>query len=524
MHADDGNFVPKIDLTQSVRMLASTRKAPLDLPDRANADQQHVDDFREQLRASFKKKFGHEHQNIEKSKEEKLQLFLKGYKASVGKEEQVVVDQEHIESELRKELEIMTEETRDVAHEFHLAKCEATSLEILPPLFQQPSGGLCATYLVTEKQAVALLNNQLDPVPLGEIASAFGASYLKPQPDAPEKARDVVGNLEKLVDAATSGAVLDFEAKETVAVFFELGLILVFGMKRTIVYTVDQMISKVEELPKDRASIVALQSALMRAKSSPKRKTPMKYVVDILVSLALDAQLSVFFRYLADAVVFKRKYYYADADIFTYRTCQQIADLAERIEALDFVGYKNFQVPSPAVIPNLQHMEMRVAFTIKEHLAVVRTAFIEHEDIEKVPTLNLIESAKLFVDCLVTLDNGQAAPIVGLWDLFRAIDACKCQHKRFPLYKKLCSEVGSKVTIMSDTKALKMIHRLYKNNLVPFVFIFLAQAPDVPFRGFYWKTMNSCLRLANAFKPLASIVVDIDKEAFLGPLRVALAL
>ena len=193
-------------------MLASTRESPLDLDHTVGADQQSVDDFREKLRASFKKKFGHEHQNVEKSKEEKLQLFLKGYKASVGKEEQVVVDQEYIESELHKELEIITEETRDVAHEFHLAKCEATSLEILPPLFQQPSGGLRATYLVTEKQGVAFLNNKLDPVPLGEIASAFGASFLKPQPDAPEKVRDVVGNLEKLVNAATSGSVLDFEA------------------------------------------------------------------------------------------------------------------------------------------------------------------------------------------------------------------------------------------------------------------------------------------------------------------------
>ena len=521
--SQESGFVPKVDLTQSLELLASTR-----CDDSALTDQQvgEAEVFREKLRETFKKEFHENHQPhlSKKDKNERLQTYLKSYKRSIGKEGHVSVDRAYIESELKKELALMRDEPQDSSFEFTLSKCSSATLQMTAPTFTQPTTGLCSPYSITEAQAIAFLSNETIPISLKEIALSFGASNLTIPPEKTEKPRDIIGNLEKLVDAAVTAPVLNFASPESVALFTELCFLLVSGMKRSIVYTTDRITSYVERLPTDRASNVSLQAAFMRAKSSPKRKTPMKYVADLLASLAFDAQLSVFFRFLADAVVFKQKYYYADADIFTYDTCQRIADLVERVEALDFVGEKSIEVGNPTVIPRLSLMEKRVMATLREYLSSIRTSLIEKKEVGGLSNTYWVEAAKLFVDCLLTQDNGQLATLAQLWDLFRAIDAFKCQHAQFPAYKRIFGRVSSAMTMMSDSKAAKLIYKLHKHGLVPYVFIFLASDTRVPFKGFYWQTIEGCLRLANSFKPVAECRISMDRESFLASLRVALAL
>lgn len=449
---------------------------------------------------------------------ERMEEHKRTYVRPTQKADLEIVDRVFLDKELAGVLKITAESVRARAENYEPGKCDFSGIEKKPPTFSPDVAMLSKLAGVTQDATLTM----------PEILRALDAEYLRPGEWPKEEHVDTVATVNMLFAASSkqltaTDFVVDFSTPDACKMLTELGSFLLRGVKGSLVATLDKLALKMTEDSRERPNIVSLQSSVMRAKGDSKEKSQLRYAASYCFALLKDSHLSFFLRYLADAVSFKKEHYYSDAEIQGYEVCMGMAAVVEKIECMELHGEpKMANIPKFAKPISLARMTSRISDVVGQYIRQTSTWMIQGVEIARQQLGTVTEIMKLFFMSILRLENGESASPESLWDLYDALASGECQHKLFPKYLELHKEVKKRTLLTSTKRGILMTYFLLKENLLPFLFVFLSQfARRTQISNpCYWKIdpkatcSTACLRLAMAFLPLRSVRTDVKEEDF----------
>ena len=449
---------------------------------------------------------------------ERLEQHKANYKRPVQKADLERVDKVFQEKELANILKITADAVRARAAEYDPSKCDFSQIEKRPPVYK-PDVNVLVRFSTEYED---------EKVDLQEVLKRLDAQYLRPSEWKKEEEVDTVARVNMLLAASSkqlsaSEFVVDFATQDACDLLTELGAFIMRGVKGSLIAALEKLALKMTDDSRERPNIVSLQSSVMKAKGDTKEKSQLRYAVNYVMALLKDAHLSFFLRYLADAVRFKKKYYYSDAELQSYEKCMSLAAVVERIECMGFRGEPKLNnVPKFAKPTSLSKMTSRISEVVGQYIRDTSTWMIQGVEIARHQLDPVVEIMKLFFVALLRQENGESASSESLWDMYDALAQSECQHKLFAKYIEIHKEVKKRTLLTSTKRGILMTYFLLRENLLPFLFVFLAQFTRRTqiVSPCYWKIdpkatcSTSCLRLALAFLPLCSTRTNIKEDDF----------
>jgi hypothetical protein len=442
--------------------------------------------------------------------------FMETYVRPQERSEQAAVDKAFIERELAATLRATGEAIRARAAPFE-AGFRLPGVDLIEPMFRPAPVGLAAVYAQPGDVAFAGLFSGID-----DAIADLGWPFARPA-EVPVVAVDYAARWGDLLMQATrqlsaTEFIIDLSFNSTADLISEIACFFVVGL-RTRLYTVfAQLSARITKDSTERADLVPLDTAIRIAHGTAER-SDMRAAASYAVALLKDAQLAALLRYLSNLGWYLREWYYDDALVRDAKLCLKLAGIAEDIECKTIRDPFDIEsIPEVAPPVPIDRFVVRVQGAINGFLESARLALIQGEGEKAGKGEQLWDIARLFVHALVTLENGNLAPLEVLWDVFDAVQTAKVEHSQFPAFLDIIDQDPEVNAVLAGTrkKVVGLLYALLKRSLFPYAIMFTAAISPPPklAKPFYWSSPASILKLAGAFRALDDVAVDFTFDQF----------
>lgn len=456
------------------------------------------------------------------------EVFLKEMGAKEGEFERTYVpQQQHTGHEnvgtallLQNELEMSLQATADAVQEratkFDINGCDFGKVEHGPTMYNPDNSGMAHVF--------GEGNVKLS---LAEMVERLEAGYLNvAEGKVNEETGTVVARVTSLMSIIRRESVLDLSTPKVVELVTETAAFLAIDLKRPLGEMLSALAGLVVCSSTGSSSIMSMQGCIIQAVESSRDKSNARYAAKYVVYMIQEGCMSTLLKYLVNEASFRRQWYYSDAEIHDFAVCEEMEKCVAEMEGMERVGtFNESSVIRFSHPPSINRMLSRITDLVDEYLNQVRSWLMSGSDIAHLHMPLFCSIVNVFLDVLLYQESGEIASLESLWELFGAISASECPHRKLVLFRDAYKDVKSKSIIVTGRTALTMTYRIVKEGLLPYVFVFLARLvpPSHTPSPAYWKTdsgnSTTALLFAASLLPLNEVQIDVKEDELIDSLR-----